>query len=132
MDMLFTQVSGYVGSIAAGDEAIILSAGMGVRVGASSTTMPAPPTSLEATARDHYSEVDLTWDPVLNAVSYVIETSPRSNDADYLDQQDRVDEVEHHDQRLDFRLALLVPRRRRQPRRLKRLERPRNQIHFTC
>src|SRR6266849_3553462 len=55
---------GYVTAVAAGNEAIISSAGMDVRAEAGPAGIPPPPEALSATAGDHDGEMDLSWDPV--------------------------------------------------------------------
>ncbi|HST51873.1 MAG TPA: fibronectin type III domain-containing protein [Pyrinomonadaceae bacterium] len=76
LDRIVTQLVGHVESIAGNDEAIILSAGLDVRAAAapSTATHTAPPT-LTATVGDHDGEIDLSWDTVRGARSYVIERS---------------------------------------------------------
>lgn len=75
VDKLLRQLIGYVVSIAGDDQEIILSAGMGVRAVPGTTTTPSPPTGLSSSAGDRDGEIDLSWDPAPNAVSYVVETS---------------------------------------------------------
>lgn len=75
-DAAFSQLVGYVQSIAGDDEALIHSAGMDTRAsGGQSTSTPDLPPSLSATAGDHDGEIDLSWEPVPKAKSYVIEKS---------------------------------------------------------
>jgi hypothetical protein len=76
LDRLMTQLAGYVTAVAAGDEAKIQSAGMDVRAAPGTITIPSPPQALAATAGDHDGQMDLSWDPVAGAASYVLETSP--------------------------------------------------------
>jgi hypothetical protein len=76
LDKLIAQAAGYVTAVSAGAEAIIQSAGMDVRATPGASTMPAQPQALGATAGDHDGTMDLSWDPVVDAASYVIETSP--------------------------------------------------------
>ncbi|HBB96845.1 MAG TPA: hypothetical protein DC054_15815 [Blastocatellia bacterium] len=71
-----SQCSGYVESVAGNDETLISSAGMDTRAPASASTMPDPPSGLEATVGDRDGEIDLSWDPVSSARSYVIQQSP--------------------------------------------------------
>lgn len=73
---LVTQAVGYVTAISGGDEEIIQSAGMDVRATPGTSTAPSQPAALSATAGDHDGTMDLSWDPVVEAASYVIETSP--------------------------------------------------------
>jgi hypothetical protein len=61
---------------AARHEAIIQSAGMDVRAAPGASAIPAQPQALGATAGDHDGQMDLSWDPVISATSYVIEFSP--------------------------------------------------------
>ncbi|HXI22306.1 MAG TPA: fibronectin type III domain-containing protein [Pyrinomonadaceae bacterium] len=76
LDKLIAQAAGYVTAVSAGAEAIIQSAAMDVRAAPGASTMPAQPQALGATAGDHDGTMDLSWDPVVEAASYVIETSP--------------------------------------------------------
>lgn len=76
LDRLLNQVAGYVESVAGGNEQVILSAGMDVRAAAvAATDPPGQPQGLTATAGDHDGEIDLSWDTVPGAKSYVIEKS---------------------------------------------------------
>jgi hypothetical protein len=76
LDRILTQLVAYVESVAADDEELILSAGMNVRAAnASVSSAPSAPPSLTATAGDHDGEIDLSWDTVRGARSYVIERS---------------------------------------------------------
>jgi Fibronectin type III domain len=75
-DAAFSKLVGYVQSVAGDDEAMIHSAGMDTKAaGGPSTSTPALPPALSATAGDHDGEIDLTWDTVPKAKSYVIEKS---------------------------------------------------------
>ena len=77
LDQLLTQLAAYVESVAGSNEQLILSAGMDMRASAVvSTTAPAQPQGLTATAGDRDGEIDLSWDTVSNAKSYIIEQSP--------------------------------------------------------
>jgi hypothetical protein len=76
LDKLISQEGGYVTAVAGGDEAIIQSAGMDVRAAPGASAIPAQPQALGATAGDHDGQMDLSWDPVISATSYVLETSP--------------------------------------------------------
>jgi len=75
LDRLVAQAVGYVTMVSGGDEAIIQSAGMDVRAAPGVSVAPSQPQGLVATAGDHDGTMDLSWDPVLEAASYVIETS---------------------------------------------------------
>lgn len=73
---LMTQAVGYVTAIAGGDEEVIQSAGMDVRATPGASAAPVLPAALSATAGDHDGTMDLSWDPVVEAASYVVEMSP--------------------------------------------------------
>jgi fibronectin type III domain protein len=76
LDQLLTQIAGYVESVAGANEQLILSAGMDMRAAAtSSTTPPEQPHGVTATAGDHDGEIDLSWDTVAGAKSYIVEKS---------------------------------------------------------
>jgi len=76
LDMILVKLANYVENASSGDESKILSAGMGLR------SKPAPigalslPSGLTATAGDKEGEIDLSWDRVNGAKSYVVEQSP--------------------------------------------------------
>jgi len=73
---LLTQVAAHVESVAGDDQQLILSAGMDVRATAVASSDPPPePDALTATAGDREGEIDLSWDTVPGAKSYVIERS---------------------------------------------------------
>jgi len=76
LDKLISQEGGYVTAVSGGDEAIIQSAGMDVRAAPGASAIPAQPQALGATAGDRDGQMDLSWDPVISATSYVIEISP--------------------------------------------------------
>lgn len=66
-----------VESVAGDDETMIMSAGMDVHSAPTATTTDlAAPESFTATAGDRDGEIDLHWDKVNKARSYVIERSP--------------------------------------------------------
>ena len=76
LDQLLTQLAAYVESVAGSNEQMILSAGMDMRAPAvASTSPPSQPQDLAATAGDHDGEIDLSWDSVSGAKSYVIDQS---------------------------------------------------------
>lgn len=76
LDQIMTQLAAYVESIAGGDERLILSAGMDTRApGVTSTEPPDQPQGFTSTAGDRDGEIDLAWDTVSGAKSYVIEKS---------------------------------------------------------
>jgi len=73
---MLTQAAAYVESVAGGNEQMILSAGMDVRAPAvPATDPPGQPQALTPTAGDRDGEIDLSWDPVSGAKSYVIDRS---------------------------------------------------------
>ena len=77
LNQLLTQCAAYVESVGGNNEQLILSAGMAMRAPAVATTdAPTQPEALTATAGDHDGEIDLSWDTVAGAKSYVIEKSP--------------------------------------------------------
>ena len=79
LEQLLTQLAAHVESVAGGDEQKILSAGFDVRtVGVVTTETPDAPQGLTATVGDHEGEIDLSWDTVPGAKSYVIGQSADS------------------------------------------------------
>ena len=75
LEGLLTQLGNYVENVSNGDEAKILSAGMDVRNSSSASTIPDKVASINATIGDNTGEIDLSWDKVLGAASYVVETA---------------------------------------------------------
>ena len=76
LDRLLTQLAAYVESVAGGNEQLILSAGMDTRAAAvAGTDTPGQPQALTPTAGDHDGQIDLSWDTVTGAKSYVIDQS---------------------------------------------------------
>ena len=77
LDGQLRQLAAYIESISGDDESKILSAGVGVKnvVTSSIGTPLTAPTGLSAAEGDHDGEIDLNWDKVKNAKSYVIERS---------------------------------------------------------
>lgn len=77
LDGQLRQLASYIESIGGDDESKILSAGVGLKnvVTSSIGTPLTAPTGLSATEGDHDGEIDLNWDKVKNAKSYVIERS---------------------------------------------------------
>jgi hypothetical protein len=76
LDTLMTQLVSFIDSVAGGDEAKILSAGLDTRATPTTTTEPPPaPSALNVTVGDRDGELDLSWDTVPGAKSYVVETS---------------------------------------------------------
>lgn len=77
LEGLLRQLAAYVESIAGDDEPKILSAGMSVKSATPSVaTGVGNPSALSATEGDHAGEIDLSWDTVKSAKSYVVERSP--------------------------------------------------------
>jgi fibronectin type III domain protein len=77
VDRLLTQLASYVEAVAGDNQTLIQSAGMDVRGPAISTSeTPTQPAALTATAGDHDGEIDLSWDTIVGAKSYIIEKSP--------------------------------------------------------
>ncbi len=74
-DGVITQMGTYVDNTSNGDEAIILSAGMDIQKEKSPASLPDKITSVNATSGDSAGEIDLSWDRVNNAKSYVVETA---------------------------------------------------------
>lgn len=73
---LLRQLASYVDNISNGDEALITSAGMDVQAASSGVGEVGVPTGFTATVGDSDGEIDLSWNPVARAQSYVIESSP--------------------------------------------------------
>jgi len=77
LDQLLTQLAAYVESVAGSNEQLILSAGMDMRASAvASTSPPSQPQGLSADAGDRDGEIDLSWDVVSGAKSYMVQQSP--------------------------------------------------------
>lgn len=75
LELLLRQLAAYVESIAGDDESMILSAGMSIKTTTPSVNAPVTPIALSATEGDHDGEIDLSWDTVKSAKTYVIERS---------------------------------------------------------
>ena len=74
-DQAFTQLAGYVESVAGRDDTLITSAGMETKSSPSAPTVPNVPQALGAIAGEHEGVIDLFWKAVPNARSYTIESS---------------------------------------------------------
>lgn len=74
-DRAISRLASYVESASSGDETKIKSVGMDVRATATSTEQLDLPAALAATAGDREGEMDLQWDKVAHARSYVIQSS---------------------------------------------------------
>lgn len=76
LDLLVAQLAAHVESVSGDDETKILSAGMDVRAtGSPGSDPPAQPQGVAATEGDHAGELDVQWDRIVNARSYVLESS---------------------------------------------------------
>jgi len=76
LDKLFNQLAAYVESIAGSSEQLILSAGMDTRAAAvAGTGTPGQPQALTPTTGEYDGQIDLSWDTVNGARSYVIQQS---------------------------------------------------------
>lgn len=76
LEGVLRQLAAYVESIAGDDESMILSAGMNVESTTPTIQTSETPIALSATEGDHDGEIDLSWDTVKSAKSYVVERSP--------------------------------------------------------
>ena len=81
LDQLFSQCASYVESVAGPDESVISSAGMDPKAAGGAPTLPDAPTGLDVTIGDHEGDLDLSWDTVSNAKSYLIQQSADPNHA---------------------------------------------------
>ena len=81
LDQLITQCASYVESVAGLDDSVIASAGMDPRPPVGSSTLPEAPSGLDVTIGDHEGELDLSWNPVTNAMSYLVQKSLDPNNA---------------------------------------------------
>lgn len=75
LDNVLTRLSLYVENTSSGDEAKIQSAGMDVKAVPGASVPVEVPQALSATAGDMDGEIDLNWEPVSSAKSYIIEQS---------------------------------------------------------
>ena len=77
LDGQLRQLASYIESISGDDQSMILSAGVGIKnaVSSSIATPLTAPAGLSAAEGDHDGEIDLNWDKVKNAKSYVVERS---------------------------------------------------------
>jgi hypothetical protein len=76
LDAVLMKLANYVENASDGDETKILSAGMSVRAKPTPIGALAMPSNLAATAGDKEGEIDLSWDRVTGAKSYIIEMCP--------------------------------------------------------
>ena len=72
---LLTQLGAYVDNICNGDEAKIRSAGMDIRSNGTPVGTLPKVTSVNASLGDNAGEIDLHWDRIPGAKSYVVETA---------------------------------------------------------
>ncbi|MFH1227651.1 MAG: fibronectin type III domain-containing protein [Planctomycetota bacterium] len=79
LDLILTQAALYVENVSGGDVAKILSAGMSVKDAGAPVGQLLPPTDLSATAGNNDGEIDLNWEPVRGARSYVIHITTDPN-----------------------------------------------------
>lgn len=75
LDQKLTQLAGYVESVAGRDDTLITSLGMEIKASRSTPTLPSVPQAVSAAAGDHDGEILLSWKPVANAKSYLVESS---------------------------------------------------------
>jgi len=79
LDRTLTQIALYVENVSGGNDGKILSAGMGVKdTGAPVGELPAP-MNLYAEAGSADGEIDINWEPVYGAKSYVVEMTSDPN-----------------------------------------------------
>jgi hypothetical protein len=76
LDKIMTQLVAHVESVAGDDQQLIMSAGLDVRAAATASATVSAAPALTATVGDHDGEIDLSWDTVRGARSYVVERSP--------------------------------------------------------
>ena len=76
LDQLMRQLAGYIESVSDGDEVKIRSAGVSIRSAATpSTDTVSTPANISLTEGDHEAELDMSWNSVKRARSYVIQHS---------------------------------------------------------
>ena len=77
-DRILSQLASYIDSASGGDETKIKGAGLDVRTtaGAGAGGGSTAPAALEATAGDYDGQINLRWNKVEKAKSYVVERSP--------------------------------------------------------
>jgi hypothetical protein len=79
VDHILSQLASYIDSASGGDETKIKNAGLDVRSTSGASTSggsSTAPAALEATASDYDGQIDLRWERVEKAKSYLIEKSP--------------------------------------------------------
>lgn len=76
LDQIMRQLAAYIENVSDGDEAKIRSAGVSIRSAATpSTDTVSAPANLSPTEGDHEAEIDLSWNRVKGARSYIIQHS---------------------------------------------------------
>ncbi len=75
VDLVLARLGSYVESVAGLDDTLITAAGMEVKSTRTPATVPTTPEGVAAVAGEHEGEIVLSWKPVPNAYSYVIESS---------------------------------------------------------
>jgi hypothetical protein len=79
VDRILSQLASYIDSASGGDETKIKNAGLDVRSTSGGSSSPGggstAPAALEATASDYDGQIDLRWERVEKAKSYIIEKS---------------------------------------------------------
>ena len=70
------QLADYVSMVAVGDGVKIQSAGFSLKSASTPKTIPNQVVNLAITAGDNAGELDLQWDPVTDAKTYEVQTSP--------------------------------------------------------
>jgi hypothetical protein len=75
LDQLVSRYASYVESVAGDDESIVAEAGMDPQSPSSAPATLDAPSGFNASIGDHEGEIDLSWNPVLNAKSYLIQQS---------------------------------------------------------
>ncbi len=85
LDSVLTQLGSYVENTSGGDEAKILSTGMGVKAAATAAGILSAPGPVAANTGDAPNEVDLSWPRLTGAKSFVIQyaTDPNAADGDW-------------------------------------------------
>ena len=85
LDSALTQLGSYVENTSGGDEAKILSTGMGVKAAAAAIGILPAPGPVAANTGDAPNEVDLSWPRLTGSKSFVIQyaTDPNAPDGDW-------------------------------------------------
>lgn len=85
LDSVLTQLGSYVENTSGGDEAKILSTGMGVKAAAASVGILPAPGPVAANTGDAPNEVDLSWPRLNGSKSFVVQyaTDPNATDGDW-------------------------------------------------